>query len=276
MFKLPSSEFIPKFLSNIESWHGHVFFVRDLVHNMCPSIIVELGVHKGDSLLSMAQSCIESNLETKLYGIDHWEGDSQAGHFDSEVYNYVEGIKNRDFNQLKLIKSTFDNAISQFENGSIDILHIDGFHSYEASKNDFFRWLPKVKNEGVILIHDIASQNKNFGVVNLWKEIKESFYVIEFEHSQGLGVVIKNGLSTKNPFLKRLLVPCYMEYFNKYYSLLSTLLRLNRLTFEAKHPFETQMFGSESKSIKSALLEIKKHIFLPRYLIKLLYLWKRN
>ena len=94
MFKLPSSDFIPKFLSNIESWHGHVFFVRDLIHNMCPSIIVELGVHKGDSLFSMAQSCIESNLETKLYGIDHWEGDSQAGHFDSEVYNYVKEIKN--------------------------------------------------------------------------------------------------------------------------------------------------------------------------------------
>ena len=67
----PSIDYCPKFLTNIESWHGHVFFVRDLIHFMKPSTIVELGVHKGDSLFSMAESCVESNLETKLYGIDH-------------------------------------------------------------------------------------------------------------------------------------------------------------------------------------------------------------
>lgn len=271
----PSIDYCPKFLTNIESWHGHVFFVRDLIHFMKPSTIVELGVHKGDSLFSMAESCAESNLGTKLYGIDHWQGDSQAGHVDDTIYDNVKGVRNKFFNQVELIKSTFNEAVDLFENSSVDILHIDGFHTYEASKNDFVRWLPKVKSNGVILIHDIASENEDFGVVNLWKEIKKTYNVMEFEHSQGLGVIFKSKFSLKNIYLKKLLHRSYKKNFGLYYSLLSTHLRLKKQISVNIHPFEQQMFKTEALSVKLASYQQQRIISIPRCLMHLRNLWEK-
>ena len=274
MISLPSTDYCPKFLTNIKSWHGHVFFVRDLIYYMKPSTIVELGVHKGDSLFSMAESCAESNLQTKLYGIDHWQGDPQAGHVDDEIYDYVKGVRNKHFNQVELIKCSFNDATDLFEKNSIDILHIDGFHTYEASKNDFVRWLPKVKKNGVILIHDIASEDENFGVVNLWKEIRNAYTFIEFEHSQGLGVIFNREFSLKNIYFKRLLNSVYRKNFALYYSLLSTHLRLKNQASENTHSFEQQMFNSEAMSVKLVSYQQQRILSFPRYLIHLKNLWE--
>lgn len=275
MMELPSIDYCPKFLTNIESWHGHVFFVRDLIHYMKPSTIVELGVHKGDSLFSMAESCAESNLKTRLYGIDHWQGDTQAGHVDDEIYDYVKGVRNKHFNQVKLIQSSFNDATEFFKKSTVDILHIDGFHTYEASKNDFVRWLPKVKSNGIILIHDIASENENFGVVELWKEIRKSYTAIEFKHSQGLGVMFNREFPPKNAYMKRILDSDFQDSLNIYYSLCSTSLRLNKLSKEASYPYERQMFGSESLNVKKAVLEQKKLISMPKFTKQLIELWQK-
>jgi len=258
--EIPSVDYCPKFLSNIESWHGHVFFARDLIQNIKPSVIVELGVHKGDSLFSMAEACAESNLKTKLYGIDHWQGDSQSGYYDNDVYDYVVGVQDNYFKQVELVRSTFNDALKLFTDSSIDILHIDGFHTYEATKNDFEKWFPKVKNNGVILLHDIASKNENFGVCKFWNEIKEHFKSFQFEHSQGLGVILKNNFIFNKLFIKRILNKEYQHSFNIYYSLLSTLLRLKRMALCSNHPFEKQMYQIEIKFCKKAAIQQFKSI----------------
>ncbi|MBG9732673.1 hypothetical protein ABD86_04640 [Paenibacillus alvei] len=55
-----------------------------------------------------------------------------------------------------LIKSTFDEALQNFEDDSIHLLHIDGFHEYEAIHHDYHTWLPKVAENGIVLFHDIS------------------------------------------------------------------------------------------------------------------------
>ena len=72
------------------------------------------------------------------------------------------------FKNIELVRSSFDAALSSFKDQSIDLIHLDGFHSYEASKNDFECWLPKLKQDGIMLFHDIASKNNDFGVVEFW------------------------------------------------------------------------------------------------------------
>jgi len=59
---------------------------------------------------------------------------------------------------------TFDEAATQFQNESIDLLHIDGMHTYEAVKRDFEQWWPKMRPGGIVLLDDSAHTENDFGV----------------------------------------------------------------------------------------------------------------
>lgn len=81
--------------------------------------------------------------------------------------------------------------------GSVDFLFIDADHSYLAAKTDFMLYGPLVRKGGVIAFHDILQnpQRADFGVWQLWKEIKEAgyktqeFYSSPSQGLMGIGVV---------------------------------------------------------------------------------------
>ncbi|MFL6414073.1 MAG: class I SAM-dependent methyltransferase, partial [Bryobacteraceae bacterium] len=93
----------------------------------------------------------------------------------------------------KLLRMTFDEASALFPDGEIDLLHIDGMHTYEAVRHDFDTWWPKVKPGGVVVMHDSFDRHDNFGVWQLLSELRTEFPVSEFFHSHGLGIVLKPG-----------------------------------------------------------------------------------
>lgn len=184
-------------------WAGHKYFVYDLVKEMRPKKIAELGTFKGTSMFAMLQSISDNKYTTEFNAIDSWEGDKHAGYYEGE--KWLEDIKEllaKHYNQqnVKLHKTYFDNALTLFEDKSIDLLHIDGLHTYEAVKHDFESWLPKLNENGIILFHDIVEKKEDFGVWKLWDELKQSdgYFTIEFHHSHGLGVLTRSSESREH------------------------------------------------------------------------------
>jgi hypothetical protein len=171
------------------AWIGHAPFMKFIIRELKPKIFVELGVHNGFSYFVGCQAIKECGLSAKAFAIDHWEGDSQAGFFDDSVFQGVLQVNSKYSGFSTLLKSSFSNALKSFENESIDLLHIDGYHSYGSVKEDFETWLPKVSENGVILLHDIHVRRNTFGVYEFWKEVKENYRTMEFVGSHGLGVV---------------------------------------------------------------------------------------
>ena len=187
--------FSPSSLQIPNAWCGHLPFAAWLIQVLEPKIFVELGTHTGNSYFSFCQSVKEANLVTKCYAVDTWQGDEHAGKYGDEVFSQVNSHNQRCYeNCSRLLRMTFDDAVSCFSNGSIELLHIDGLHTYEAVKHDFETWLPKLAPGAVILFHDTNVRERGFGVWKLWEELQNRYpNNLEFLHSHGLGVLQLDG-----------------------------------------------------------------------------------
>ncbi len=173
------------------AWVGHLPFGRVIAKLAAPRILVELGTHTGNSFCAFCQAVEENKLPTHCYAVDTWEGDAHAGYYGEVIYENLQGfIEGRFSGMASLLRTTFDKAKSNFEDGSIDLLHIDGLHTYEAVAHDFEYWKPKLSNRSVVLFHDTQVFDRGFGVYKLWRELAEEYPSFEFTHSHGLGVLV--------------------------------------------------------------------------------------
>jgi len=166
-------------------------FIYDLVCDLKPKVIVELGVYTGCSYFSYVQAIKDGKLKTKLTGIDTWKGDRHTNMYSGEIFKTFSAIKKKMGRGL-IMRMKFDDAVDKFKNGSIDILMIDGFHTYEAVKHDFKMWLPKLAKNGLILMHDTNVEKGDFGVKKFFGEIECPKFNRDNEH--GLGVIAPKGV----------------------------------------------------------------------------------
>ncbi len=174
------------------AWLGHGAFALWLAEKHQPKTFVELGTHNGFSYFAFCHALNKLKYDKKCYAIDTWQGDEHAGKYSEEVYEFVNRYNNKHFHDFStLMRGYFDDYVEHFDDDSIELLHIDGLHTYEAVKHDFETWLPKVcKKRGIILFHDTHEQREVFGVHILWNELKQQYPFFEFSHSYGLGVLL--------------------------------------------------------------------------------------
>ena len=171
-------------------WTEHIPFAFFLISILKPRTLVELGVYTGESFNAFCQAVKRTNSNTACYGIDTWQGDEHAGFYNETVYdNLSTYIKSEYSSFAYLMKMTFNEALQCFADGSIDLIHIDGLHTYEEVKHDFESWLPKMSTKGVVVFHDTQVKDCNFGVWNLWEEISKAYPSFELKHGYGLGIV---------------------------------------------------------------------------------------
>jgi hypothetical protein len=172
------------------TWLSHIPFAMYLVDILRPRIIVELGSYAGVSYCAFCQAVQELHTETKCFAIDTWVGDPQSGHYGAEVLTDLRSHHDPMYGSFStLLQSNFDDAISSFQHGSIDLLHIDGYHTYEAVAHDFETWLPNMSDRGVVLFHDTNIHEPTYGVWRFWAEQKQNYPHFEMLHGCGLGVL---------------------------------------------------------------------------------------
>jgi glycosyltransferase involved in cell wall biosynthesis/predicted O-methyltransferase YrrM len=172
------------------AWHEHAPFAFWLVEKLKPCLFVELGTHFGFSYFSFCQAIRMAGLNTVAFAVDRWTGDDHAGWYGDEVYQQVQAFNLERYSDLStLLKMEFKEAQTHFEDGSIDLLHIDGGHYLTDVKDDFESWLPKLSDCAVVLFHDINVRGRGFGVHRFWSELCKEYPNFSFIHGSGLGVL---------------------------------------------------------------------------------------
>src|SRR5204863_7522945 len=125
------------------------------------------------------QAVKELRLDTRCHGVDIWLDDAQLdelrGHHDPLYVTFS-----------RLMRSTFAQALSRFEAGTVDILHIDGCHGDDEVGHTFDAWLPKMSAGGVVLLH---GTNGGADIGGFWEQGKRRYPSFEFPHGQGLGLL---------------------------------------------------------------------------------------
>jgi hypothetical protein len=199
---MPSNIYFPPSLQKFEprhmvlsTWVDHLPFAYDLVEAIKPKLLVELGVYNGLSFFTFCQSMVENDIDGVAYGVDCWEGDEHTDAYDDSIYKDVSTHARDHYRGITyLLKMFFNDALRHFDDDSVDLLHIDGLHTYEAVKEDFTNWYPKVKPGGIVLFHDVMARIKDFGVWKYFEELEaEHPETFKFNHGFGLGVLRKPG-----------------------------------------------------------------------------------
>jgi glycosyltransferase involved in cell wall biosynthesis len=172
------------------AWFGHVPFGHWIVAAHRPASIVELGTHNGISYAAFCEAVMREKLDARAIAIDTWEGDEHAGFYGKDVLRALRQFHDQRYGSFStLMQSTFDDALGFVEDGSIDLLHIDGRHRYEDVAHDFHAWRQKMSPRGVVMFHDTNVRERDFGVWRLWAELRADHPGFEFLHAHGLGVL---------------------------------------------------------------------------------------
>ena len=180
----------PARLTDKPFWVGHIPFGFWIIDAFRPRRLVELGTETGVSFCAFNQAIVRFGVNCESFAVDTWAGDIQTGSYGDEILDELRRYHDPLYGHFaRLLRTTFEDAATRFDDGSIDLLHIDGCHTYEAVRADFETWKPKLSNRGVVLFHDVTVREGTFGVHTFFDEVAALYPHFLFPHSNGLGVL---------------------------------------------------------------------------------------
>lgn len=185
------AQFLPPSYRDIEDlvpsdWSGHIPLMFALVALIKPRRYVELGTLKGASFFAFAQAAADSKLDSKAIAVSSWSSGDTAS--EQQSFETFEFIASKYADRIGVLRMGYSAAAQRFDDGSIDLLHLDGFGDATSLDAVLAEWLPKLSSSGVLLLHDINAQNRKNAVWRVWDRLRQSYPTLEFRHDQGLGV----------------------------------------------------------------------------------------
>jgi predicted O-methyltransferase YrrM len=127
-------------------------YIFGLVRHAHPKKVVEIGRFKGGSTLVIAAAM---NGEGEFWSIDVGEKESRRIHNEANHRSYDEQLRDL-CSQLGLKVHIIgaDSRTVELDTGELDLVFIDGDHSYEGVKNDFERFGRRAAVGGAVLFDD--------------------------------------------------------------------------------------------------------------------------
>ena len=164
-----------------QGWSSDHPYLRDTIARHRPQTIVEVGVWKGGSVITMAKQIQASGIDGVIIAVDTWLGSSehwlepdwfagmscqfgQPQTYHKFLANVIEsGIEK----YVIPFPLDFINAASVLAKRGvcIDLIHLDGGHHYDAVTTDLNAWWPLLNHGGIFIGDDYIRE---------WPEVKSA------------------------------------------------------------------------------------------------------
>ena len=161
-----------------------------------PKTVIEIGTAYGETFWLLCQICPD---DATLISVDMPNGAFGGGYTEKDIPRLKAFAKKDQTIHCILGDSHLEETkskISEQVKGGIDVLIIDGDHSYEGVKKDFEMYSPLVNQDGLIFFHDIVFHpfNPSCEVNLFWRQIKQQYDIEEFVdqneiHWGGIGMM---------------------------------------------------------------------------------------
>jgi len=116
------------------------------------SVFVEIGSYLGASSTFLASAAREKN--SILYCVDTWGNDAMS---EGKKDTFNEFMKNTQrFRSVMIPLRGLSEEVAKTFNKKINLLFIDGDHSYKGVKKDVDSWFPRLKNKAIVIFHDVG------------------------------------------------------------------------------------------------------------------------
>jgi predicted O-methyltransferase YrrM len=147
----------------------------ELVAARAPRIVLEIGTAEGGTLFLFTRVATPDAIMVSV--------DLPGGPFGGGYPSWKTGLYRsfaRPGQEISLVRGdshapvTAKSVSERLRNQQIDLLFIDGDHTYEGVKADFEMYSPLVRPGGLIAFHDIVPGPEEAvgGVPRLWQELK--------------------------------------------------------------------------------------------------------
>lgn len=155
------------------------------VEALSPDIIVEIGSDMGGTLHGFAllvpsARLISVSMQSGPYStMKPLEAPAGTVVFDADSH----------------LMETWQSLVQELDNQEIDVLFIDGDHTYQGVKSDYVMYAGLVRSGGLVIFHDILPHPTmpEIGVGQLWSEIQgdKTEYLADPITWGGVGVLRK-------------------------------------------------------------------------------------
>jgi len=162
-----------------------------ILNEVKPKIILEIGTLEGGSLFLFTRIASRDAIIISV--------DLPPAPFLFKLRTPLYKTFTSKDQQLHLIrkdshdKATLEKVKVILNNRKIDVLFVDGDHTYEGVKKDFEMYTPLVRQNGIVALHDILPQ-PSCEVNRFWDEIKSQYEHVEIiedrkQNEAGIGLI---------------------------------------------------------------------------------------
>jgi predicted O-methyltransferase YrrM len=147
-----------------------------------PNNIIEIGTARGGTLFLFTRIAADN---ASLISIDQMDKNYLGGYPEWKTKFFTSfAQKGQKIHLLRADShdiATLNDAKSLLGGNKVDLLFIDGDHTYSGVKRDFEIYSPLVCRGGIVAFHDIGRPKEGvqgvykFGVYEFWEEIKDEF-----------------------------------------------------------------------------------------------------